>query len=131
MFQQLALKQRDLENIQFEELNFYHIDTVCCIRLQNLVYKALTLPNSSYLKKLSINFCICDETWKRDHNLEPQQKKPKSVDDGVGVERANLRNIIKNCPHIEELEIYGCEQYKKQKFTLLAFLQAIFLQSMV
>lgn len=109
MFQQLVLKKRTLDNINFEELNFCHVDTVCCIRLQNLVFKALTLPNSKYIKKLSINFCMCDETWKRDPNLEPHKKKQKSQED-IGIDTANLGNIIRNCLYIEELEIWGCEQ---------------------
>lgn len=65
------------------------------------------LPNCVHLKKLAINFCICDETWRRDHTLRPQRKKQKSHDDDDG-DAANLRNIIKNCPLIEELEIWGC-----------------------
>lgn len=118
--QKLSLKQNDLQNIHFEELNFAHIHTVCCIRLQNLVFKALMLPNCVKLKKLAINFCVCDETWRRDRNLQPYRKKQKSrhhdnddgdVDDDDGnVETANLRNIIRNCPFIEDLEIWGCEQ---------------------
>lgn len=96
-----------MHNINFEELNFYHVDTVCCIRLQNLVHKVLTLKNTKYLKKLCVNFCICDETWRRDSSSEPKQKKIKNHDDDNA---ANLRNVIKYCPFIEELEIWGCEQ---------------------
>lgn len=103
------MRKCTLENIFFEELNFAHTDKIaCCIRLQKLINQVLTSDNTKYLKKLSINFCMCDETWRRDTNLEPCNKKPKRKDSSD--KEANLVNIIKQCPLIEELEIWGCEQ---------------------
>lgn len=62
---------------------------------------------------MCINFCICDETWKRDPNLETRQKRQKTLVEESESNGANLGNIVKHCPCIEELEIWGCQQYDK------------------
>lgn len=81
--QLLILGINPIEDINYEELNLSHHGNVCSNVLKTALKQILLNPNVQLLRRLSINICLFGDD--------------------------DFEEVIRNCPLIEELEIWKCQ----------------------
>uniref|UniRef100_A0A1Y1LWQ7 F-box domain-containing protein n=1 Tax=Photinus pyralis TaxID=7054 RepID=A0A1Y1LWQ7_PHOPY len=105
----LVYKQATLDDIQFQELSFIH-KRLCSEVLKPTVIALLALPNTRFLRKLSINRCILTGN----HELSVEHSRTELFKSSrisrVHVAQSTLDAIVEHSPLIEELEILDCER---------------------
>ncbi|KAL3276913.1 hypothetical protein HHI36_012281 [Cryptolaemus montrouzieri] len=112
----LYSQKKNINDIEFEELNFFHVRHSCCPRYLTAVQEMLLSENSRNLKKLTLTNCLfADESQETSDN--PKKKKKYDYKELLSDEN----KLVNNLKALKELEIFVCPRHGG--FKIYYFLQ--------